>query len=50
MFFWVIEEQFDLFCFYLDICYFDGGMVDMDVFEFVVMIEEILICLCVIEY
>lgn len=48
--FWVIEEQFDLFCIYLDVCYFDGGMVDMDVFEFVVMVEEILICLCVIEY
>lgn len=39
-----------MFCCYLDVCYVDGGMVDMDIFEFVVMIEEMLVCICVIEY
>ena len=37
---WATEEQFDLFRRYLDERHADGGMADMDIFEFAAMIEE----------
>ena len=47
---WATEEQFDLFREYLDTRHSDGGMADMDVFEFSAMIEETPIRTRVIEY
>lgn len=47
---WATEEQFDLFRTYLDNRHADGGMADMDVFEFAAMIEETPIRSRVIEY
>ncbi|MEC7964043.1 MAG: arginyltransferase [Pseudomonadota bacterium] len=47
---WATEEQFDLFRRYLDSRHADGGMADMDVFEFAAMIEETPIRTRVIEY
>ncbi len=47
---WATEEQFDLFRTYLDTRHSDGGMADMDVFEFSAMIEETPIRTRVIEY
>lgn len=47
---WATEEQFDLFRTYLDARHADGGMADMDVFEFAAMIEETPIRSRVIEY
>ena len=37
---WATEDQFDLFRRYLDSRHADGGMADMDIFEFAAMIEE----------
>jgi arginyl-tRNA--protein-N-Asp/Glu arginylyltransferase len=37
---WATEEQYALFRRYLDARHADGGMADMDVFEFAAMIEE----------
>ena len=37
---WATEEQYELFRRYLDARHADGGMADMDVFEFAAMIEE----------
>ena len=37
---WATEEQYALFRDYLDSRHADGGMADMDIFEFAAMIEE----------
>jgi arginyl-tRNA--protein-N-Asp/Glu arginylyltransferase len=47
---WATEEQFDLFRCYLDHRHADGGMADMDIFEFAAMIEETPVKTRVIEY
>ncbi|MFN3642355.1 MAG: arginyltransferase [Gemmobacter sp.] len=47
---WATEEQFALFRRYLDSRHADGGMADMDVFEFSAMIEETPIRSRVVEY
>ncbi len=47
---WATEEQYDLFRKYLDERHADGGMADMDVFEFAAMIEETPVKSRVIEY
>ncbi|MEP2891092.1 arginyltransferase [Tateyamaria sp.] len=47
---WASEEQYELFRTYLDSRHADGGMADMDVFEFAAMIEETPIRSRVIEY
>ena len=47
---WATEDQFSLFRRYLDARHADGGMADMDVFEFAAMIEETPIRSRVIEY
>ncbi len=47
---WATEDQFALFRRYLDARHADGGMADMDVFEFAAMVEETPIKSRVIEY
>jgi arginine-tRNA-protein transferase len=47
---WATEDQYDLFRTYLDTRHADGGMADMDVFEFAAMIEETPIRSRVVEY
>ena len=47
---WATEEQYELFRRYLDDRHADGGMADMDLFEFAAMIEETPIRSRVIEY
>ena len=47
---WATEDQYDLFRRYRDSRHADGGMADMDVFEFAAMIEETPIRSRVIEY
>jgi arginine-tRNA-protein transferase len=47
---WASEEQYELFRRYLDSRHADGGMADMDVFEFAAMIEETPIRSRVVEY
>jgi arginine-tRNA-protein transferase len=47
---WATEDQYELFRRYLDHRHADGGMADMDVFEFAAMIEETPIRSRVIEY
>ncbi len=47
---WATEDQFTLFRRYLDARHADGGMADMDIFEFAAMIEETPIKSRVIEY
>ncbi|MGO4914987.1 arginyltransferase [Pseudogemmobacter sp. W21_MBD1_M6] len=47
---WATEEQYALFRSYLDNRHADGGMADMDIFEFAAMIEETPIRSRVIEY
>jgi arginyl-tRNA--protein-N-Asp/Glu arginylyltransferase len=47
---WATEDQYALFRAYLDSRHADGGMADMDVFEFAAMIEETPIRSRVIEY
>lgn len=47
---WATEEQYDLFRRYLDARHGDGGMADMDMFEYAAMIEETPIRSRVIEY
>jgi arginine-tRNA-protein transferase len=47
---WATEEQYALFRNYLDSRHADGGMADMDVFEFAAMVEETPIRSRVIEY
>lgn len=47
---WATDEQFSLFRRYLDSRHADGGMADMDVFEFAAMIEETPVRSRVVEY
>lgn len=47
---WATEEQYALFRRYLDARHADGGMADMDIFEFAAMIEETPIRSRVVEY
>jgi len=47
---WATEDQYALFRTYLDKRHADGGMADMDIFEFAAMIEETPIRSRVIEY
>ena len=47
---WATEEQFALFRRYLDSRHNDGGMADMDIFEFAAMVEETPIRSRIIEY
>ena len=47
---WASEDQYALFRTYLDSRHADGGMADMDVFEFAAMIEETPVRSRVIEY
>ena len=47
---WATEEQYALFREYLDSRHADGGMADMDVFEFAAMIEETPVRSRVVEY
>lgn len=47
---WATEDQYDLFRRYLDARHAQGGMADMDVFEFAAMIEETPIRSRVVEY
>jgi len=47
---WATEEQYDLFTTYLETRHADGGMADMDMFEFAAMIEETPIRTRVVEY
>ena len=47
---WATEDQYALFRRYLDARHADGGMADMDVFEFAAMIEETPIKRRVVEY
>ncbi|MEM1129827.1 MAG: arginyltransferase [Pseudomonadota bacterium] len=47
---WATEDQFSLFRQYLDSRHADGGMADMDIFEFAAMVEESPIKSRVVEY
>jgi len=47
---WATEEQYQLFRTYLDARHSDGGMADMDIFEFAAMIEETPVRSRVVEY
>ncbi len=47
---WAAEDQFELFRKYLESRHAEGGMADMDIFEFAAMIEETPIRSRVIEY
>src|SRR6056297_1829356 len=47
---WATEEQYSLFRRYLEHRHADGGMADMDTFEFAAMIEETPIRTRVVEY
>ena len=47
---WATEDQYALFRNYLDSRHADGGMADMDIFEFAAMVEETPVRSRVIEY
>ena len=47
---WATDEQYELFSKYLSTRHSDGGMADMDMFEFAAMIEETSIRTRVVEY
>ena len=47
---WATEEQYEIFRAYLNNRHSDGGMADMDVFEFASMIEETPVRSRVVEY
>lgn len=47
---WAREDQFDLFRRYLDTRHADGGMADMDIYEYAAMVEETPIRSRLIEY
>lgn len=47
---WATEDQYDLFRRYLDARHADGGMADMDTFEFAAMIEETPVRSRLVEY
>ncbi len=47
---WATEDQYELFRRYLDARHADGGMADMDMFEFAAMVEETPVRSRLIEY
>ncbi len=47
---WANEDQFELFRQYLESRHADGGMADMDIFEFAAMIEETPVRSRIVEY
>jgi leucyl-tRNA---protein transferase len=47
---WATEDQYQLFRSYLEARHSDGGMADMDIFEFAAMIEETPVRSRVVEY
>lgn len=47
---WATEDQFSLFRAYLDSRHAQGGMADMDIFEFAAMVEETPIRSRIVEY
>ncbi len=47
---WATEDQYDLFKRYLASRHYDGGMADMDIFEFAAMVEETPVRSRVVEY
>jgi leucyl-tRNA---protein transferase len=47
---WATEDQYELFRRYLSARHADGGMADMDVFEFAAMVEETPVRSRVVEY
>ncbi len=47
---WATEDQFSLFRKYLEHRHADGGMADMDIFEFAAMVEETPVRSRVVEY
>ncbi len=47
---WATEEQYALFRAYLESRHADGGMADMDIFEFAAMVEETPVRSRVVEY
>ncbi|MEM9268158.1 MAG: arginyltransferase, partial [Pseudomonadota bacterium] len=47
---WATEDQYTLFRRYLDSRHADGGMADMDIYEFAAMVEETPVRSRVIEY
>ncbi|NOX39875.1 MAG: arginyltransferase [Alphaproteobacteria bacterium] len=47
---WATEDQFQLFRSYLSLRHSDGGMADMDIYEFAAMIEETPVRSRVVEY
>jgi len=47
---WATDAQFQLFRHYLEVRHADGGMADMDIFEFAAMVEETPIRSRVVEY
>lgn len=47
---WATEEQFDLFKSYLSARHADGGMADMDMFEYAAMVEETPVHSRIVEY
>jgi arginine-tRNA-protein transferase len=47
---WATEAQYELFSTYLESRHADGGMADMDVFEFAAMVEETSVRSRVVEY
>lgn len=47
---WATQEQYDLFRRYLECRHADGGMADMDTFEYAAMVEETPVRTRVIEY
>ncbi len=47
---WATEDQYTLFREYLDSRHADGGMADMDIFEFAAMVEETPVRSRVVEY
>ncbi|MDD9715924.1 arginyltransferase [Dinoroseobacter sp. PD6] len=47
---WATEDQYSLFRKYLDARHAEGGMADMDIFEFAAMIEETPVRSRVVEY
>jgi len=47
---WATEDQYELFRRYLDSRHADGGMADMDIFEFAAMIEETPVKTRIVEY
>ncbi|MGR3502878.1 arginyltransferase [Pseudaestuariivita sp.] len=47
---WATEEQYELFRIYLDSRHANGGMADMDVFEFAAMVEETPVKSRIVEY